>query len=201
MNLLRLCFAGLLCLSGQVFGASLVTSSVSFDQQSGYYTYRYTIDAADLPSPDFVQFGVVYSHAGDPTWSRPPTYGSNTGWRLEIAAGGWYRDDVNVNGSFYQWSGLTPVQGVSQLEFWFTSLDAPDTSGQNNYFIWAPSTMGPENLPLDFGQVIGPNIRYVAPPPVPEPASALLLVVGLAALGGAWRYRSPSTTRATGCAM
>ncbi|WP_416757951.1 PEP-CTERM sorting domain-containing protein [Roseateles sp. So40a] len=197
MTLLRACVAGLLWLSSSVFAASLVTSGVTFDQQSGLYTYRYSIDATDLPSPDFVEFAILAEHGGDPLLPRPPSYGSNTGWRLQIASGGWYREDINVNGTFYMWSGLTPVTGVAQYDFWFTSTEAPDTSGQNNYFIWASTTMGPENLPLDFGMVIGPNIHYVAPPPVPEPASAVLLVLGLAALGGAWRYRSPSATLAT----
>lgn len=197
MTLRRAWIAGLLWLSGQAFAASLVTGDVSFNQQSGLYTYTYTIDAANLPSPDFIEFGIVASHAGDWSLPMPPSYGTNTGWNLVLASGGWFRDDVNVNGIFYMWQGLTPVQGISQLQFWFTSTEAPDTSGQNNYFIWTNTTYGPENLPLDFGLVVGPNSNYVAPPPVPEPASALLFALGLAALGGAWRYRSPSTTFAT----
>lgn len=178
---------GLLWLSSNVFADSLVTGQVSFNAESGLYTYTYTLDAADLPSPDFIEFAVVASHSGDPRLPLPPSYGSNTGWRLEIASGGWFQEDINVNGTFYMWKGLTPVQGVPQLEFWFTSTEAPDTSGQNNYFIWTATTYGPQNLPLDFGRVVGPNIDYVAPPPVPEPATAMLMALGL--LGVGWARR------------
>lgn len=185
----------LLWLSSPAFADPLVTGDVSFDEQSGYYTYTYTINAADLPTPDLVQFGIVADYSGTPVWPRPPTYASNTDWVLEVSYGGWYREDIDVNGTFYKWRGLTP-QAAPQLVFWFSTLEAPDTSGRNNYYIWTPSTMGPENLPLDFGRVVGPNMRYVAPPPIPEPASAVLMALGLGVVARTARGRRGRADRA-----
>ncbi|MET0518774.1 MAG: PEP-CTERM sorting domain-containing protein, partial [Burkholderiaceae bacterium] len=63
-----------------------------------------------------------------------------------------------------------------------TTERAPDSSGRNNYSVWAEHGESLPNQPWEFGQIVGPDLS-VPVVMVPEPAQSLLLLIGLGLLG------------------
>lgn len=165
--------------------APAVTGDVSFDQASGLYTYSYVLDTSELPPGGFHQFAVLSNKY--PTHSAPRwiSHTAPEGWNLVLSVGGWSQPGIQVYGSFWAWESITPETDPDKLlSFSFTTSHAPDTSTANNYFIYSGPNAGPDNLPVDFGRIVGPDLAF----PVPEPTTVLMWMAGLAVL--AWTQRT-----------
>ncbi|WP_377161174.1 PEP-CTERM sorting domain-containing protein [Roseateles sp. UC29_93] len=188
MKLMRLLILCLAWLSGAAQSAPAVTGDVTFSQLTGLYTYTYVLDTSQLPSGGFHEFGVLSNSTPSHDAPRWVSHTEPAGWDLYLAVGGWTQPGIEVAGSFWMWVTLTPETDPGKLmTFSFSTTHAPDTGTANNFFIYSGANAGPENLPVDFGRIVGPDLTVPIPIAVPEPATMLLWVVGLAALG--WMQR------------
>ncbi|HUT37356.1 MAG TPA: PEP-CTERM sorting domain-containing protein [Planctomycetota bacterium] len=137
-----------------------------------------TLTAADLPFIN-TQIATANANAGDPLTT-------SVGWVDEfgllptanLGAGALALGDFNVAGSFY---GLGPIQGISSASRWMWYNEDPAS-------IPDPFAFGPEGQDghKEF-LIFRTQIGQVLEGQVPEPATATLVLAGLAV--AAWRRR------------
>lgn len=165
-----------------------VTGDVSFDASSGLYTYSYVVDTDVLTAGGNLEFAILSNSTPSHHAPLPVAHTEPQGWNLLLAVGGWAQPPIQVHGSSWMWLAINnPVNPGELLTFSFSTPHAPDTGSANNYFVYASRAAGPDNLPVSFGRVAGPDltIPVVEPTVVPEPASLLLWLAGALVLGRA----------------
>lgn len=171
--------------------AAMLSGNVSFDSESGLFTYSYTLDnTAGLAS---IKELAVLVDSSQATVSTPPlSFTTPAGWSFSGAVSGSSASSpLNEYGAFWLWyaSQALPVGGAMS-GFSFTTSFAPDTGTANNYFLWSnsysggPSMIGNGGI-LEWGHIVAPD--FSASAVVPIPAAAWLFGAGLLGLIGVAR--------------
>lgn len=178
-----------------------VTGDVSFDSATKLYTYTYEVDFSGYPETGTLIFGLFYHRYLPET---PVAHTQPEGWYMGMAYGGWFSE--NLNGQVLQWLPFdlqAPRNLTEPVTFSFTTPrgpgTAPDTDLVPNYYIYTGRV--PNNYPNVFGHVVGPDLFWTPPTPpspVPEPSSALFLLVGVGALAALASHRG-AVRRRTDC--
>jgi len=167
--------------------AAIVSGNVSFDSNTGLYTYNYTLDNTSGPA-GIKEFSVLYDTSQNKTSAPPLSFTSPSGWSFGEAVSGSSADSpLNEFGAFWQWyaSQALPTGGTMS-GFSFTTSFAPVTGSANNYFLWSNSyTGGPAAIGnggiVEWGHVVAPNFSTAV---VPVPAALWLFGSGLLGLVG-----------------
>ncbi|WP_197507025.1 hypothetical protein [Mitsuaria sp. 7] len=185
MNFQRLLALLLVWVSGAVYANAPVTSEVTFNQVTRLYTYTYVLDTDALPEGGFRELAIRSNYIASFYAPWPASHSEPEGWNFALAVGGWTQDGVPVYGSFWTWGSRTyDVDPGGLLTYSFSTRIAPDTGTDINFFVYSGVNAGPENLPVAFGRVVGPDLNhaFATPTYVPEPATMLLWVIGLIGL-------------------
>jgi len=168
--------------------AAILSGNVSFDSNTGLYTYSYSLDNTSGPGA-IKELSVLVDSSQNRVSAPPASFASPTGWSSRQAVSGTSADSpLNEFGAFWQWwaNQALPV-GNTMTGFSFTTAFAPVTGSANNYFLWSnsytggPSAIGNGGI-VEWGHVVAPN--FVAAVPIPAAAwlfgSGLMGLIGLA---------------------
>jgi hypothetical protein len=174
--------------------AAILSGNVSFDSNSGLYTYSYTLDnTSGLAAIKELSVLVDSSQASVST--PPVSYTSPAGWSMGAAVSGSSADSpLNEYGAFWQWyAGQALPMGSTLSGFSFMTSFAPVTDSANNYFLWSNSyTGGPSLLGnggiVEWGHIVAPDFG-AATAAVPVPAAVWLFGSGLLGLIGVARKK------------
>jgi hypothetical protein len=172
--------------------AAILSGNVSFDSNTGLYTYNYTLDNTSGPA-GIKEFSVLYDTSQDKTTTPPLSFTSPSGWSFGEAVSGSSADSpLNEFGAFWQWYAAEALPSGSTMSgFSFTTSFAPVTGSANNYFLWSNSyTGGPASIGnggiVEWGHIVAPNFSAAV---VPLPAAVWLFGSGLLGLIGVARRR------------
>ena len=161
--------------------AQRVTGDVSFDQATKLYTYTYQVDFRGFPETGTLIFGLYYHRYLQQT---PVAHIEPEGWNMTLAYGGWF--SANLHGQSLQWMPndlQAPRHPTEPSTFSFTTPRGPGTDQVPNFYVY--TGLVPNNYPNIVGHVVGPDLFWtppLPPIPVPEPSSALFLLLGVGAL-------------------
>ncbi len=161
--------------------AQRVTGDVSFDQATKLYTYTYQVDFRGFPETGTLIFGLFYHRYLQET---PVAHTEPDDWNMTLAYGGWF--PINLYGQVLQWMPndlQAPRNPTEPTTFSFTTPRGPGTDQVSNFYVY--TGLVPGNYPNITGYVVGPDLFWTPPPPaipVPEPSSALFLLLGVGVL-------------------
>ncbi|HYA39622.1 MAG TPA: VPLPA-CTERM sorting domain-containing protein [Candidatus Methylomirabilis sp.] len=166
--------------------AATLSGAVSFDSNTGLYTYSYILDNTSGLAA-IKELSVLVDNSQDKITKAPLSYTTPTGWYLGQAVSGSSADSpLNEFGTFWQWyaSQALPTGGTMS-GFSFTTSIAPVTGSANNYFLWSNSyTGGPPAIGnggiVEWGHIVAPDFGATAV--VPIPAAVWLFGSGLLGL-------------------
>lgn len=178
--------------------AAMLSGNVSFDSDSGLYTYSYVLDnTAGLAA--IKELSVLVDGSQDKLTQTPLSHTSPSAWSLREAVSGSSADSpLNEFGTFWQWyAGPALSIGETMSGFSFTTSVAPVIGSANNYFLWSNSyTGGPSGIGnggiVEWGHIVAPDFG-AAVAPVPVPAAVWLFGSGLAGLFGLASRRHAKT--------
>ncbi len=176
--------------------AALLSGSVSFDSNTGLYTYSYTLDNTSGPAA-IKEFSVLVDSSQASVSAPPVSHSDPTAWSFGAAVSGTSAlSPLDEYGAFWQWYGSQALTaGGIMSGFSFTTPHAPVTDSANNYFLWSnsysggPSGIGNGGI-VEWGHIVAPN--FSAPTAVPIPAAACLFGSGLLGLIGVARRQKAS---------
>jgi len=171
--------------------AALLSGNVSFDSNTGLYTYTYSLDNTSGPAA-IKELSVLVDSSQNKDSTSPLSHTTPVGWSFgEAVSGGSADSPLNEYGAFWQWfAGEALPVGSTMGEFSFTTSFAPVAGSANNYFLWSNSyTGGPSSIGnggiVEWGHIVAPD--FVAT--VPIPAAFWLLGSGLMGLFGLARRK------------
>lgn len=173
--------------------AAILSGNVSFDSNTGLYTYSYALDNTSGPAA-IKELSVLFDSSQNSVSAPPHSYATPGGWSFGEAVSGRSADSpLNEFGAFWQWyAGQALPIGSTMGGFSFTTSFAPVTGSANNYFLWSnsytdgPSAIGNGGI-LEWGHIVAPN--FSAPTAVPAPATVWLFGSGLMGLVGVARRK------------
>jgi len=172
--------------------AAILSGDVSFDSNTGLYTYNYVLDNTSGPAA-IKELSVLYDSSQNNASPPPVSYTSPAGWSFGEAVSGSSADSpLNEFGAFWQWyAGQALPTGSTMSGFSFTTSFAPVTGSANNYFLWSNSyTGGPASIGnggiVEWGHIVAPDFSAAV---VPIPAAVWLFGSGLLGLIGVARRK------------
>jgi hypothetical protein len=174
--------------------AATLSGNVSFDPNTGLYTYSYILDNTSGPAA-IKELSILFDSSQASVSPPPHSYTTPSGWSFGQAVSGSSADSpLNEYGAFWQWyaSQVLPT-GSTMSGFSFTTPFAPVTGSDNNYFLWSNSYTGGPSLIgnggiVEWGHIVAPD--FSAPAAVPVPAAAWLFGSGLLGLFGVARRKA-----------
>jgi PEP-CTERM motif len=189
-----------------------LTGSVSFDPSTDLYTYSYAVEndgpgpitSVDLFVAPFSPSQFALLDATPPLLQIiAPTYTAPSGWTMAPAYSGGIGSGIcnspyDMCGGFYQFVDLNGslAVGTTLTGFSFATPFAPTTDGgANDYDLYGDASTGI----VAYGNVVvpdGADFAYVAP----EPATWVMLAIGLAGLALVRAVRGGAGKRASGAA-
>jgi PEP-CTERM motif len=180
----------------------ILYGAVSFDANTGLYTYSYALDNTNGTLP-ITEVSILVQDYGHPPpagmmhspliW--PVAHTSAAGWNFVNSFGGISPEPV---GAFYAWqaqdSGAVLV-GSTLFGFSFTLDLAPTNASFSNYFLFGENyfLVGvPEGRGdvLEIGNIVAPLFPNIPIPTVPEPSTWAMLLIGFAGIGFAAYQKS-----------
>jgi hypothetical protein len=174
--------------------AATLSGNVSFDTNTGLYTYSYILDNTSGTAA-IKEFSVLFDSSQASVSPPPHSYTAPSGWSFGQAVSGSSADSpLNEYGAFWQWRASQALPtGSSMNGFSFTTPYAPVTGTDNNYFLWSNSYTGGPSLIgnggiVEWGHIVAPD--FSAPAAVPVPAAAWLFGSGLLGLFGVARRKA-----------
>jgi len=181
--------------------AAILSGNVSFDSNTGLYTYSYTLDNTTGPAV-IKELSILFDSSQNSVSAPPHSFTTPTGWSFGEAVSGSSADSpLNEFGAFWQWYGSQALPtGSAMGGFSFTTPFAPVTGSANNYFLWSNSyTGGPSSIGnggiVEWGHIVAPN--FSAPTAVPVPAAVWLFASGLLGLVGVAQRKKADDRRTT----
>ena len=172
--------------------AAILSGNVSFDSNTGLYTYSYILDNTSGPAA-IKELSVLVDSSQDRVSTPPLSYTTSAGWSFgKAVSGSSANSPLNEYGAFWQWyaSQALPTGGTMS-GFSFTTSSAPVTGSANNYFLWSNSyTSGPSLIGnggiVEWGHIVAPDFGAT----VPVPAAVWLFGSGLLGLVGVARRKA-----------
>ncbi len=183
-----LVFSFFISLIGTANGA-ILSGSVSFDSNTGLYTYSYSLDNTTGPAT-LNELSVIIDSSQNRINRYPLSYTEPSGTGFGIAVSGTSADPpLNEFGIIWDWSMELPV-GNTLSGFSFTTAVVPVSGTANNYFLWSsfytggPPLIGGGGI-VEYGHIVAPDYGAT----VPIPAAFWLFGSGLIGMLGFMRRR------------
>jgi hypothetical protein len=187
------------CMSPALAGPILEASDVTYDADTGLYTYTYSLNRQGKYFID--GFEVLAVRGADGPGLAPVAQTAPLGWMfwsgysgLDFSAWGF----APLPAGFYWGWGIPfrthPPDVPDPLRFSFTTAAAPAPVSGASYLIWNGVVDAEPPFPAEIGSVSAPNLSIA-----PEPSA--LVLAGAAAVGWSWsrwrsRKRSPAAQAA-----
>ena len=185
-------------LGAGVASASVLTGDVVFNPTSQLYTYSYALDTSLMPpGSGSVEISILQNEAFNFYAPYPVSHAEPPGWQLVLTVGTG-APSPDLSGSFWAWWNTPPgpLPNNEVLTFQFATERAPVAETRNNYWVYSSDTDVNGGF-FEYGHIVGPSLVNIEqpplPPPIPEPSTMWLLLLGGAVLF-AGRRRCPSVS-------